>query len=380
MALVQPKLHVKPQSGVWFVHWANKDWYFFVDEDRSRHAWLDPKSTHPGAYVRWAEWKSSKLAKRAAARSSAPITVARLAERFFEQLANDAKTDEAAYYRTHLRRFVATLGHVRVDQIDEAALNAFNQTLRTVQSKRGTPLGAKTRSHDIKAVKTLWRFGCSPVNGRICPPLQLDLIKPDRVRKGDPQPVPAAEIRARLLTLSSTHPDLATWLLANYLTGARPSEVVRMAYGQHKLRTIYADTHGPAIADGYAELVEHKMANRTEHSRFIPLSCEALVCVKSLRPLPGLRASTHDAQNNLRVRQLQDHYAKACASVGLPRWPSRMRDSAATHLLELGIAQGTVDLCLGHEPKGQLGSYGTPSLRLLRETISRLERPSPADR
>ena len=360
MAHQPPTLRFNKSLGQWCTSWFRRSYYFGTEKNAATAKFLDPDSDHPGCLAAWMRAREARSRQNPPQRG-AVITVAELAITFINQ--QPPGTRAAAYYATSLRRFVLAMGKVPVHRITEEAINAFAVSLRQLD------LADKTMRHDITAVKTLWRWGSSPANGRICPALALESIKTPRVRKSEPEDLPLSTIRELIARVERAgHGQLGLWLRFNYLTGCRASEVVRVAHGQAKLRTIPPDGSLPAIADGMLLLREHKTSTATQKDRLIPLSTQALEIFRQLAPLPQAKrsAKTHS------IHYLQGRYAKLCADAGVAGLPHKLRDSHATHLLAAGVDPVTVDLVLGHEPRGELGRYGRPCMRLLRERVSQI--------
>lgn len=362
MARTPPKLR-QHATGQWMAHWAGKNWYFGVDRGAAERFFFDPGSDHPGSLKRWQEWASRRFAP---SRSRAPerVTVAELAARFLAEYALAGRRGPESYYRRSLRRFLNVFGRFFTDELDEVGLEEFLGDLRALRP----PLAPKTIAHDLNAAKALLRWG-SRATVRLAPRLDLDALKPPRVRRGAPEDLPLAQVKALIRRAAEHTPQLGVWLSLNYLASLRPSEVARLAHGQGKLRTIPPEGEQPAIADAYLELSEHKTVHRVDHPRLIPLSPEALTYFRSLVPLP--RASRRS--EGFDVAREASRYVKFCARAGVPGLPHRLRDSAATHLLATGSGlEASVDLLLGHEPSGELSRYGRPSLRVLRALAGRL--------
>jgi integrase len=362
-----PTLWLHKGSGQWATRWAGRTYYFGTDRAAANHSFLHPDSPKEGSLRAWMNHQAAKALARPVRKGTA-ITVAELSIRFIDQQPDG--TRRAAYYATALRRFVHTFGRMPVHAIDEEAIASFATTLRQIISDHsGERLSDKSIRHELTAIKSMWRWGMSPAQGRICPVLALDTIKTPRVRKGEPEDLPIERIRAMIGGVErGGHLQLGIWLRINYLAALRPSEVVRLAHGQGKLKTIPRDELHAAIPDGMCVLRDHKTSESTQKDRIIPLSPQALEIYRQLAPLPLLRRSGKTSS----LHYLQSRYARLCADAGVPGLPHRLRDSAATHLLADGVDPATVDLVLGHEPRGELGRYARPSMRLLRERVSRI--------
>lgn len=364
-----PTLWLHKASGQWATSWARRTFYFGTDKAAATTKFLSPDSDDPGSLAAWMKHRQARERLKPPQRG-AVITVAELALRFMAQL--PAGTRSGAYYATALRRFVATFGQIHVHRIDEECIGAFVTSLRQLKSEQtGELLSDKSIRHEVTAIKSMWRWGASPANGRICPVLQLDSIKTPRVRKSEPEDLPLATIRDMITRVERAgRGQLGLWLRFNYLSGCRPSEVARVAHGQGKLRTIPPDGPLPAIADGMLVLREHKTSAATQKDRIIPLSPQALEVFRQIAPLVSARPRQNACPPS--IHYLQGQYAKLCADAGVPGLPHKLRDSHATHLLAAGVDPASVDLILGHEPKGELGRYGRPSIRVLRERVCQI--------
>lgn len=343
-------------------------YYFHLSEEKSRRAFASPVSTHPGSLRSWQHW----LTSQPQAPRGHNHTVADVVRRFIQKYLDEGRVETAAYYRKHLRRFAGVFGAFSVHDVDEEAVAAFGRDLG------GLELGPKTISHDLKAVRTLWSWASSPYSGRLAPPRNLDLVKIPRVPKGRPEPLTRDELKRAVRDVAAAHPSLAPWVRLQYLAALRPSEVVRLAYGQGRLAPATSSLGKRPVPDGLIELAEHKMAEKVGHCRIIPLSAAALAQYRLLQPLPRLRRSsprTRTPEQGLPIRDLQNRYARLCREAGWPGLPHRLRDSAASHLLERRVPQGDVDLILGHGPIGELLRYGRLDPQSLRASAARLRCP-----
>lgn len=355
-------------TGVHFVRWGGRDHYFTRDRGASERAWLDPKGEHPGALVHYLTWRQRRET-RTHELTGARLTVAELVRDMLRGMRAEHGPDTEAYYRKHLRRFGATFGPLRTEDLDEAGLEAWRQDLLGLET-----LGPKTKAHDTSAVRRLLAYGARL---RVAPRLDLTVLRPPRVRKSVPEPLPRTTIRDRVQALQREgHQALAAWLAVNYLCALRPSEVVRIAHGQAVPVDLPADADGPAVPGALLELREHKTADSTGAPRVVYVSDEAMTWLPHVRPLPLERVRARSAPP--RVHELLNRYARAARLRGAPGWPHRLRDSAASHLLALPGPDGRpadqedVRLVLGHQPIGELPRYGRRTPRALRALTSRL--------
>ncbi|GMV26953.1 MAG: hypothetical protein AMXMBFR58_29840 [Phycisphaerae bacterium] len=355
------------KSGLWTAHWAGKDWYFSRDRSESELLFLDPKSEHPGSLMRWQAWRASRAATKSRQAQLGRNTVLDLYLAFLDSYTDQGRDHAAAYFRHTLSRLVKAIGGLYTAEVDEQILDRFCDGLY----KLG--LEPKTVAHQVKAMKTMWRWGSAP-SRRLCPVLALESIRPPRVNKSRPEPIELEKLKGLIDRVSAQEPWLRPWLSINYLACLRPSEVVRLAYGQGELTTIPPQGAEPAVRNGLVILREHKMSYKSDHERVIPLSDEALLWYRALAPIPLERKPRRPAsdRDDLFVKYHQGVYAARCRDAGAAGLPHRLRDSAATHLLDQGVELATVNLCLGHTPASELPRYGLPGPRILREVVGRL--------
>lgn len=351
-----PAIYVK-NTGVHCVKWGGKEWSFTKDRKESEKSYLDPGGAHPGALVHWVRWRRTKADAQATAHTGP--TVAELAAKFISDYSENGRDATATYYRSCLKRFIHAFGHMRAVNFSVQAFDAFRRSLLQLD------LAPRTIVHDLKAVKTMWLWGHPRA---LCPPIDFRGVKLPRVARSAPEPVPVKRIIEVVQKLEKANPTLAAWVAFNYLTGARPSEVVRVASGQGQLITLPPENKKRAIPDAAIELIEHKTAHKTQTSRYILLSKEALMWLPHVKLLPS---ETH-RKSPPRPQSVLNRYGKLLRLAGHAGLPHKLRDSAATHLLAAGVDQGAVDLILGHAPTGELASYGLPPLRVLREKVALL--------
>lgn len=352
-----PRLYVK-NTGNHVAKWGGREWSFGVDAQKASAAFLDPAGRHDGALVHWISWREAteEDRKRKREHRGGP-TIATLAKEFLADYYDNGRKETEAYYRAALRRFVNTFGAIRTSDFSVQAFDAFRKSLLRLD------LAPRTMVHDLKAVKTMWLWG-HPRN--LCPPIDFRGVKLPRLPRSVPEPLPGSRIAQIVQGLEAKNRTLAAWVAFNYLTGCRPSEVVRVSQGEGQLITLPPEPRKKAIPDAAIELREHKISRKTDASRFIVISPEALLWLPHVKPL-------HSPQKSETARQnLLNAYGRSLRLAGWPGLAHKLRDSAATHLLAAGVDQGSVDLVLGHVPTGELGSYGRPSLRVLREIAARL--------
>jgi len=350
-----PPQILRKQTGNYFVKWGGFEHSLGCDLGRAKEKYHDPAGEHPGALVNWLKWKQAKTAAQSA-RRGAP-TIAELSQQFLADYFENGRPETEIYYRDHLRRFINAFGRLRTSDFSVQAFDAFRKSLLRLD------IGPRTMVHDLKAVKTMWAWG-HPRS--LCPPIDFRGVKLPRLARSLPEPVPIARLKEIVAKFAATDRTLAAWVAFSYLTGIRPSECVRISRGEGRVITLPPEGTLPAVPDAAVELVQHKTAHKTQASRFVLLSAESLLWLPHVKPFPSSR------RTEARAKNLLNRYGKVLNEAGHAGLAHRLRDSAATHLLERGVDQGSVDLILGHSPTGELGSYGRPALRVLRERVALL--------
>ena len=364
----QPSIYRK-NSGLYVVKWGGKEHSLSTNLATAEKIFLDPAGAHSGALVHWVAWRHSRQEKQERTAASPHLRVAEIVEAFLDDYERAGRHETASYYRTSLRRFTNMLGRLSVHQFRISGFDAFRQQIGELG------LAPKTISHELKAIKTLWKWAAAR---EMCQMIDFSGIKMPRVPRSRPEPIEAAAIAAIVAKLTAADPNLACWVAINYLCACRPSEVARIAAGQGVLRSIPPRGGAASIPHGYLELAEHKTEHSTNASRLVLISPEALVYVRTIRPLAPTRKTSRSAGVKLSVRQLQNEYAKRLRAAGQAALAHKLRDSAATHLLEAGVDPATTSLLLGHAPKGEWARYGRPDLHILREKVGLLSLRSTA--
>lgn len=350
-----PPQILKKNTGNYFVKWGGQEHSLGSNFTKAKEKYHDPAGTHPGAMVNWLEWKQEKTSARTARRGSP--TIAELAHDFLADYYENGRIDTESYYRQALKRFLNTFGRIKTADFSVQGFDAFRKSLLRLE------LGPRSMVHDLKAVKTMWAWG-HPRS--LCPPIDFRGVKLPRVPRSMPDPVPAQRLKEIVQKLSASNPTLAAWVAFSYLTGIRPSECIRISRGEGRVINLPPEGSMPAITDAAVELIHHKTAHKTQASRFILLNSESAMWLPHVKPFPSKSRKLATRKSVLR------RYAEHLLDSGHAGLAHRLRDSAATHLLERGVEQGSVDLILGHSPTGELANYGRPSLRVLREKVALL--------
>jgi len=255
-------------------------------------------------------WKKERRAEKARLRGypkRVNYLIERLAREFLEIKAREGKD---GYYRAHLRRFVGPFQNVDIREIRPSDLQ-----LLVEEMQRGG-YHPKTIQHDLGCVKTFLRWAS----------LRLDIPMRDfgAVRAPTLPPTLKKALswpETRAFVLGAPDP-VRPWLAVQYLTAARPSEMIRIIQGDGSWE------------EPWLFVCNSKTTWRTREFRRIVFSEEALEWLKRCEP----RWTRRDA------------YYRAVARKCGPGGPHPLRHSAATHLAQVGVTRSDIDLLLGHLP------------------------------
>ncbi len=316
------------QSGNFFVRWGGRDRYFGHDPAVAQQRYLtDPADGLPA----WKRWKDGKAKQRERRQTAGKMTVSELAERFLDSRAIEGGDERREYYRKHLRRFLLAHGLFRVEFIRQAWLQRIKDDLL----KDGK--APRTVNHDIQAVKTCLQWA-----------MDHELIEPVNLRGVKKVPVGAVRSKARtrgdcIRQMLKASADLRPWLVVNYLTAARPIEIVRAVNG-----------HGSWIERGVLE-VPNKSGWKSGQPRCLLFSAEAFAWLRKCEPF---------------WTRLDSYSTATRRETGAG--PHTLRHSAATHLLSAGVHRSDVDSLLGHYPSRVSLTYQGMPWRVLRRLAARL--------
>lgn len=321
-----PKLR-RHQTGVYFCRWGGKDHYFSKNKKASEEDYLR-------SLAEWSEWRANRNTLRLPPMSKA-LSAVELSERFLDFKEAEGGLQLRRYYAKALRRFLNFFGAARADMIRASHV----QTIKENMLRSG--YAPKTVNHDLTAIKSLFTWGSG-----------LDYIPATNFR--GVRSVPLGPVKDKslprdkvleLLSNEKAPANLRSWLTVNYLTLARPIEVVRVVNGL-----------GQWVEEGVFRLDTGKSDKRTRLPRHLLFSPLALKHLKKCEPTWS------------RI----DSYYHACERSYGHGVAHRLRHSAATHLHQLGAAREEIDLLLGHAPPRVSLTYVRVEWQPLRATVARL--------
>jgi len=317
-----PKLRKKSNGG-YFVRWGGKDHYLSTDHETAIDLYTNCEEKGLPA---WKLWRSSKPEPV----RSKLLTVDQLADRFLQSRLAEGGEDRRYYFHKHLRRFREANGRIQASHIRPLRL----QNLRA--KMLGQNFAPKTINHDLGAVKTMYRWASGL---EIVPFVDFSGVKPVPLGERPDKTLTPLQVRKMLEVADE---KVRPWLAVNYLTGARPTEVVR-AVG------------GPNWVGRGLLRVPNKVARRTRQPRILLFSAEALRWFRKCEP----HWSRLDSYSSAVRRTCNDG-------------PHTLRHSAGTHLLRLGVPRSDADAILGHYPPDSSLRYMPIQWRDLRLLAARL--------
>lgn len=324
-------------DGRWITRWGGKRHYFGRDHSQAVKQYA--KSLED-----WAAWNDRKTRAIHSA-SSKRILVKDLARQFLDTKYADGGVDLERYYSKSLRKFLNVYAKAYADDIKVSHLHQFKQALQQMEYKRGKKgeyrkFKPKTINHEIIAIRSMLAWGMSldyipTVNLAGCKTVPLG-PPPDKT-------FPYKKVKQ---AITDTDSPVKPWLAVNYLTMARPIEMIRIVLDQ-----------GTWVDEHVYRLDIHKNFRRTSMPRHIVFSGEALKWLKLCQP----------------VWSRLDSYSQAVRKVFSLGGPHRLRHSAASHLLAKGVTRAEVDLLLGHLPSRVSLTYAPITWHTLVDTVARLE-------
>lgn len=314
------RLHAR---GIWFCRWGGKDHYFTANREESYEQYLESLQA-------WARWRRRRDDMRLP-KPGAEVTIQELHDRFVANRESEGGPDRAAFYRKHLKRFVAAYGPIIASDFRPVMLQRLKDAMLMARKSN------RTTNHDIQAVRTMLQWAMDmevigPVNVRAVKKMPLGPI-PDKS-----WPVS----RVRQFILSCPHRNLRAWLAVCYLCGLRPKEMVRIMTGQ-----------GRWVDRGVMAIPNKSRVVRIE--RHVLFSAEAFRWWRACRP----------------QWSRLDSFSQACRAVqGVG--PHQLRHSAGTALMLAGVPRDDADSILGHYPRAVSVTYMRMQWRRLRLLASRL--------
>jgi integrase len=272
------------------------------------------------------------------------------------------KIDPNTFYRSYRQKcedyIIPYFTHVKLAELTEEDIEAWHQQLRARTSRRGTPLSPST-------ITTAHRILSASLNAAVArrrlPHNPCTLVHPPKVRRAEPEPPSADEVR-QILAACQGRPGGARWVLA-ICTGLRQGEALGLRWRDVRLAPPASVTVRQSLArvDGKSVFKEPKSA---KSRRTVPLPAIAVVLLRAHRDaqaVVGLRDGlvfTDPAGGPLLARADWDSWHDLLDSLGLPHYrPHLVRHGFATTLLEGGADPRLVQDLMGHSTTALLQVY-----------------------
>ena len=305
------------RDGRYVTRWGGRRHYFGRDEGAAF-------AQYKRALDKWRRWRERRNeARQVITASTDPdgrLGVVTAADQFLVAKRLERGRNLERYYRKHLKRFLYATAHEVVADISARHLNALK--LDMLQGG----FAPKTINHDLIAARAFLRW-CYDFLEIPAKPLRSIRTIP----LGEPPDRSMTIAEVRTMINKAPYP-IKPWLVVNYLTAGRPIEVVRLVNdaGRWAYPGIYR--------------IENKVGQVTGEPRHLIVSPLAQRWLECCEPV-WTRLDSYSAA----VRRKE-----ACG----PGGPHRLRHSAATHLLQAGVARADVDQILGHLPRRVSRTYG----------------------
>lgn len=316
-----PKL-IQLADGRYTTKWGGKRRYLGRDRNAAMRLYAD-------SIAQWSAWRGDIDRARRRPLNDRRERLVDVSAAFLDSKRLEGGIDLERYYRKHTKRFVASHGTEFADLIRVGHLTGLkNDMLRR-------SFAPKTVNHDVIAVRAMMQYA---IDQEFIPPVNLKGCKP--IRLGLP-PDKSLTIETVLMMIACAGDRVRPWLVVNYLTAARPIEVVRIVHKQ-----------GTWIEPGIFRLDRGKNDARNRVPRHLILTDEAISWLHVCRPYWSRLDSYSAAVRNV------------CGAGG----PHPLRHSAATHLQTAGVGRVDIDLFLGHLP----GRVSLTYVRIAWQSLRRL--------
>ena len=343
-------------TGVWFVRWGGRQFYFSNDHQESIERFQH--GDDPGCLAEWLRWQDSKN-RLAADRARTPrITMVDLMERFLLTYADDGRDATMQYYRKHLTRFANLYGKLYASELELGALRAFRSDLMRLT------LSPKTVGHDLNAVKTMLRWAA---DNELAPELRLRAIKAPFAPAPMPVRLSYQEVLGWMRSAYTHDRRLLPYIALNYLCLMRPSEVVRLINHEGQFQPVRVKRRVRGVNGAWKSetmmeprgvfVMERSKTERTSsYPRHVVMTDQALAWFDVAKP----------------VWTRLDSYSPRVRKICGPGGPKLLQKAGAFHLQLAEVEEGDVDLLLGHEPSGVWRHYLKREWTALREKASRI--------
>ena len=263
-----------------------------------------------------------------------------------------------SFYRDKLKCVLSELADLRLDQIDEAAIDAYKQKRTKHVSRRGKPLAVASVNRELATLRRLLRLAHEW--GILARVPRIRLLRGERNRElvlgHEQEPVYLAALPAPL------H-DVAVVLLD---TGLRIQECLSLEWPDVRLE--------PANGANHGYLTVRTGKSKNSKSRNVPLTARVVDVLKRWGPASGYVFHREDGRP-LYQTWLNQQHAEVRERLKMPLdfVPHSLRHTYGTRLGESGADAFTIMKLMGHSSVTVSQRYVHPSPEFVEKAVDRLE-------
>jgi integrase len=289
-------------------------------------------------------------------------TLEEFGPKFMNAIATECadKPATVSFYRSKLSYLERSrLAKIRIDQIDEVAIDGYKQVRANQESRRGKLLSIGSINRELATLRRLLRLAYAWK--------LLDRLPKIRLLRGEKgrEFVLTHEQEARYLDASSNGlRDLAIFLLD---TGLRMRECLTLEWSEVHLTPVGAAKYG------YLTVRSGKAKN--SKSRNVPLTSRVVEVLKRNGPAPTGLVFHRDDGQPLYQTWLNQQHAAVHEELELPAEfvPHSFRHTYGTRLGESGADAFTIMKLMGHSSVTVSQRYVHPSPQFVEVAIERFE-------
>jgi integrase len=297
-------------------------------------------------------WRKLQTAKASTTGRTPERLIIELLTEFLDEVGSDAGPNARRHLASHTQRFGAAWGQVPAHRVVLPEVNPITWLRALKSDMLAIGYAPKTINHDLSAGKRFIEW--AGVMGYL-PAVSTRTIRGVPLGPRKRVDVHLDVLIGQIKRAECFDPRLGPWLRLHFLTGCRPSELVRLVHRQGMWErggptTILPTEHGELVRfhdaaslHGAVFRMQSKMEKVTRDHRYLCLSPEALYwlarCAAPWKTAAG--------------------YAQAVEATG-PDPAHRVfhiRHTAATHLYSAGVSPAETAIFLGHWPPGAWLNY-----------------------
>ncbi len=299
--------------------------------------------------ILWRKLQSAKASKTG--RTPDRLIIDLLTE-FLDEVGADSGHTARRHLASHTQRFGAAMGQVPIKRVVLPDVNplAWLRALKTEMLNLG--YAPKTINHDLSASKRFIEW-CGAMG--YLPSVSTRTIRGVPLGPRKRIDVHLDVLIGQIKRAECFDPRLGPWMRVHFLTGCRPSELVRLIHRQGMWErggptTIVPTEHGELVRfhdtaslQGAVFQMKSKMEKVTRDHRYVALSPEALFwlarCAAPWKTAAGYAQAVEATRPDPAHRVFH------------------IRHTSATHLYAAGVSAAETQIFLGHWPPGAWLNY-----------------------